>query len=103
MNTTIQSYPTTIKNSIVVTSDEFGTTYTSNLTTIQVTTIINGINSIKNIMDSRRIGDVNFYNNSRSIVDDYNSVKQFANPGQSETYLINNYIGTDKLKSRINS
>jgi hypothetical protein len=102
-NSSIQSYPATIRTSILVSSDEFGTTYSSNLSPSQSTTIINGMNSIINIMDSHRNNDVNFYNNCRTIVNEYNMLTQLSEPGQSETYLINNYIGTDKLKSRLNS
>jgi len=103
MNTSISSYSSTMTHSILATSDEFGTTYSSNLTPTQITTITSGLNSIKNVMDTRRTNDVNFYNNSRAIVNEYNILKQFSNPGQSEIYLLNNYIGTEKLKSRINS
>lgn len=103
MNTSISGYSSTITYSILATGDEFGTTYSSNLTPTQVTTIITGLESIRNIMDTRRTNDVNFHNNCRAIVNDYNTLKLFSTPGQSESYLFNNYIGSDKLKSRINS
>ena len=103
MNTSISGYKTTIQTSILVTSDEFGTTYSSNLTPTQITTINSNLNSIRNVMDTRRTNDVNFFNNSRNIVNEYNMLSEFGTPGQSEKYLINNFIGTDKLKSRINS
>jgi hypothetical protein len=94
---TISNYANTIANSI-----NHGT-YTTNLTTIQINTIQQEMNTITNLMNSRRTSDVNFYYNSRAIVDNYNTLKQFSTPGQSESYLYNNYIGTDKLKTRINS
>jgi len=94
---TISNYANTIANSI-----NHGT-YTTNLTTIQINTIQQEMNTITNLMNSRRTSDVNFYYNSRAIVNDYNNLKQFSAPGQSESYLYNNYIGTDKLKTRINS
>lgn len=107
MNTAISSYSSNISYSLSLTTvgtppDDY-TTYTSNLTPTQVTTIVTGIDSIRNIMDTRRTNDVNFHNNCRAIVNDYNTLKLFSTPGQSETYLFNNYIGSDKLKSRINS
>ena len=107
MNTAISGYSANIANSISLTTvgtppDDY-TSYTSNLTSIQISTVTAGLNSIKNLMDTRRTSDVNFYNNSRAIVSDYTVLNQFSNPGQTEKYLINNYIGTDKLKSRINS
>ena len=65
--------------------------------------IIGNINVIVNLMNNRRNGDVNFYYNSQDIVSNYNQLKQFSSPGQTELYILNNYIGTDKLKTRINS
>ena len=103
---TISTYANTIRHSISSSSDGGEPpviTYSSNLTPTQITTIVNNLNSTVNLMDSRRNGDVNFYYNSQSIVHDFNQLKQFTNPGQTELYLINNYIGTDKLKTRINS
>jgi hypothetical protein len=107
MNTSISTYSANIANSISLSTfgtppDEY-TSYTSNLTPTQISTVTAGLNSIINVMDTRRTSDVNFYNNSRAIVNDYSTLNQFSNPGQSEKYLINNFIGTDKLKSRINS
>lgn len=93
---TIKNYANTIANSINV------STHTTNLTSIQINTIQQGMNVATDLMNSRRTADVNFYYNSQSIVDDYNTLKQFSNPGQSESYLLNNFNGTDKLKSRIN-
>jgi hypothetical protein len=94
---TIKDYANTIANSINHSSN------TTNLTPIQINTIQQGMNTATDLMNSRRTADVTFYYNSRAIVDDYNTMKQFSNPGQSELDLFNNYIGTEKLKSRINS
>ena len=47
--------------------------------------------------------DVLFFNNSKNIVTQYNTVRQFSNMGQSETDLILNYIGTPKIISRLTS
>jgi hypothetical protein len=103
---TIIAYANTIANSISSSSDGGEpptTTYSSNLTSNQISTIANNINVIVNLMNNRRNGDVNFYYNSQNIVSNYNQLKQFSSPGQTELYILNNYIGTDKLKTRINS
>ena len=108
-NTSIQTYPSLVANSINVTTsvdpETFETTYsyTTNLTPTQVSTMVNGLQPIADLMNGRRTSDVTFYNNSRAVVDDYNKVDQFSSIGQTESYLFNNYIGSDKLKSRINS
>ena len=102
---TIKDYANTIANSISSSTggDPPITTYSSNLTSIQISTIQQGMNVATDLMNSRRTSDVNFFYNSQAIVSDYNTLKQFNTPGQSEVYLINNFVGTDKLKTRINS
>ena len=108
-NTTIQTYRGLVANSINVTTtvdpETFETTYsyTTNLTPTQVSTMVNGLQPIADLMNGRRTSDVTFYNNSRAVIDDYNKVDQFSSIGQTESQLFNNYIGSDKLKSRINS
>ena len=94
---TIKDYANTIANSI-----NHGT-LTTNLTPTQFSTIQYQMNVATDLMNSRRTSDVNFFYNSQAIVSDYNTLKQFNTPGQSEVYLINNFVGTDKLKTRINS
>lgn len=108
-NTSIQTYGGLVANSINVsttTDPDTGlpvSSYTTNLTPTQVSTMINTLQSTVDLMDGRRTSDVTFYNNSRAVIDDYNKVDQFSTLGQTETQLLNNYIGSDKLKSRINS
>jgi hypothetical protein len=52
-------------------------------------------------MDTRKLHDENFYTNSKTLMDDFAKVRQFSSMGQSQTALIENYIGTDKLITRI--
>jgi len=61
------------------------------------------LSSINNEMWNRRQQDIGFFNNTRSVIERYNNVSQFNNIGQTETDLIMNHIGTDKIKSRLNS
>ena len=44
--------------------------------------------------------DIAFFTNSRAVVDDYNAIKGFSKMGQTEIYLTENLIGSDKLLSR---
>ena len=97
---TISAYPTTIINSI--STDGLGN-YSSNLTSTQISTISTNLQSFANFMDARRTSDVNFYNNCQAIAADYNTLKQFSNPGQTESDLLLNHIGSPKLLSRLNS
>lgn len=101
---TISSYPTTISSSIYSTSDGLGGyTYTTSLTPTQITTIANNLQSYADVMNARRTADVSFYNNCQAIAADYNTLKQFSNPGQTESDLLLNHIGSAKLLSRLNS
>lgn len=106
---TISTYSTLISNSISssTTVDPgtglSSTTYSSNLTSTQISTISNTLQSFVDFMTARRTGDVNFYNNCQAIASDYNTLKQFSNPGQTETDLLTNHIGSAKLLSRLSS
>ena len=97
--TTIQNYANTVANSIYTQTGN----YYSNLTSTQVSTISSKLIEITTFMNTKNTADVNFYINSQAVLADYNSLKGFSNMGQTQEDLINNYIGTPKLLSRINS
>jgi hypothetical protein len=75
----------------------------NNLTSTQITKILADISSANTLLFSRQAADVTYYTKLRTFVDNYNSVKKFTNMGETETYLVNNFVGTDKIKQRINS
>jgi hypothetical protein len=75
----------------------------NNLTQPQITQILTSISNANTLLFSRQTADVTYYTNLRTFVDKYNSVKKFTNMGETETYLVNNFVGTDKIKERINS
>jgi hypothetical protein len=92
---TIITYPTIILNSI--------SANTTNLSPSIITLYMNKLIEISSFMDTRRNADVNFYTNSQAVISDYHTVKQFNKMGATHTYLVDNLIGTDKLKTRLNS
>lgn len=75
----------------------------NNLTQAQISQILSDISNTNTLLITRQNADVTYYTNLRSFVDKYNSVKKFSNMGETETYLVNNFVGTDKIKERINS
>jgi len=77
------------------------TVHTSNLTGTQISTIVTHINNLKNYMRNRQIADVDYYSNVKYFVDAYNKTKKLNNLGETERYLVQNFIGTDKAKTRI--
>ena len=102
--TAISGYPTTINNSIYYETDPIDPliqTKKSNLSSGIITTISNKLNEISTYMSTKQSSDVNFFNNSKSIVGEMNSVKKLSNMGSTEKYLAQTLIGTDKLKARI--
>mgnify|MGYP003349892806 CR=1 FL=1 len=78
-------------------------TATSNLSPSQISEIENGISTVNGLLYDRYTGDITYYANLKGFVDKYNITKQFVNMGETETYFVNNFIGTPKLLSRINS
>jgi hypothetical protein len=104
----IQNYVILIQNSLNTEEiiDEGGntiTTTTSNLTPSQISDIETGLLNTNTLLYDRQTGDVTYYTNLRAFVDKYNTTKKFTNMGETETYLVNNFVGTDKIKERINS
>ena len=75
----------------------------NNLTEAQISQILFDISNTNTLLVTRQAADVTYYTNLRSFVDEYNSVKKFTNMGETETYLVNNFVGTAKIKERINS
>lgn len=83
-------------------SDGMGNTYTS-ISLANAQNAYAAFSSMNNELWNRRQQDIDFFTNTRTVMDRYNQVGQFNNIGQTENDLIMNYIGTDKLKSRLNS
>jgi hypothetical protein len=74
--------------------------WSSNMSPAKIAQITSNILAMNAFVISSRTQDVNFYYNSKSVMQDYNSVKGFTKPGDSEKYLYD-MIASDKLKERI--
>ena len=77
--------------------------YTSNVSLHVATQLSGAFGNTVNLMQTRETADVTFYVNLKTFTSNYNSTKQFTNMGDTEKLLVNNYIGTPKVISRINS
>jgi hypothetical protein len=102
----VTGYPSLISNSISTNSylDGNGDTVTelvSNLTPTQISTIVSNVGALGNTMDTRRIHDENFYTNSNTVVANARKIKSFMSLGSSEKNIINDYIGTERLKNNL--
>jgi hypothetical protein len=101
---TMSTYANTINSSITISGsgsemDPF--IRISNLTYNVVNAIATTANTANSIFYDRRKHDEQFYKNSIDVLNDYKKVRGIGNSGQSENYLIKNYIGSDKLLSRL--
>ena len=94
----LSTYANTINSSISYTPN-----VTSNITLTQVNTIYAMIANTVSLMDTRRTHDETFFTNMKTMVSDYQQTRQFSNMGESETALVNNYTGSSKILTRINS
>jgi hypothetical protein len=95
---TIQTYSNTINASIDVTPNG-----NSNLTLSQANTLYSGISDMVTFIDTRRTHDETFFTNMKTMVSDYQKTRQFTNMGSAETEMLNNYTGSSKILTRINS
>jgi hypothetical protein len=97
----------TVRNSIRVATVTEGdppvttTVNVSNLSANVFTTISANVTAANTLLSTRRLHDWNFYRNSLNILDDYNKVNSLGRVGNTQKYLINNLIGTDKYKNSL--
>lgn len=75
--------------------------YVSNLTNQQITSVYNNVSSLYTLVNSRRLHDWNFFQNSLDVLTDVSMVNRFSAVGNLQKTLINDYIGTQKLKNII--
>lgn len=98
---TLISYVTVINNS--VTTNTTSGIRTSNLTTIQANTITTYITNTNDFLTTRQLHDRTFFQNSKDIINAFANCKDLKNFGETEKYLINNFIGTPELINIINT
>jgi hypothetical protein len=77
------------------------TTIVSNLSLSLITSLTANVAAANTLLSTRRLHDWNFYRNSLNILDDYNKVNSLGRVGNTQKYLINNLIGTDKYKNNV--
>jgi len=80
-----------------------GTPNTSSFTLAQTQALQSTVSSISSLMSTYPAQDNAFFTNVKAVISDYSIVSPLGSLGSSEKTLVNNYIGTEKLKTRINS
>ena len=94
----------TVRNSIrleVIGGETPTSSNISNLSANLITTITSNVVAANTLLSTRRLHDWNFYRNSLNILDDYNKVNSLGRVGNTQKYLINNLVGTDKYKNNV--
>jgi uncharacterized membrane protein len=102
--TIAQNYANTIN--VTTTDDGLGgtiTTYSSYISLANAQILADTANSIHTMMTTYRTQDTEFFTNSKAVMESYSKVSGFSRLGQTETDLIMNHIGSDKLKTRLSS
>lgn len=101
---TLLTYPSVIQHSINVwTDDSLNTYYSSNLSPTIIAEVVSLMNDVESIYVDYPAADVATYNTYRTIQSEVNTHRLLSSRGQTEEHLIQNLIGTDKLKTRLNS
>lgn len=99
--TTASALSIVLNNSI--TFNPFGNTYSSNISLSNAQALSNAYYNLYITMTNYRNQDNTFFQNSSYVLNDFNKVRAFSTMGQTENYLITNYIGSPKLLSRLQS
>jgi hypothetical protein len=73
----------------------------SNITLANALALSNSVIEINNKMISTVTNDTNFFYNTRTVTTDLTEVRQFDKMGATQTTIIMDYIGTEKIKSRL--
>lgn len=94
-NATLQSNMTILNNS------KNSGTGISNVSSNTMNSIVLDVQTMNSYIASCRTSDWAFYKQSIQILNDYNKVSKFDNMGNTQSYLVNNLIGTDRLKSNL--
>lgn len=90
---------TVVNNKITLTNSYNGST--SNVSNSTLITIRSNLENINTFMYTRRTSDWNFFKKQKEVLSDYYLISKFNSFGNTENYLIQNYIGTDFLKNSL--
>lgn len=94
----VESFQTTLRTEV---DPELGSITTSNITILDADALLTTVQSANTLLNGTVQSDVLFYNTAKSIVEDYSKISRFSNFSPLKLYLINNYVGAEKLKSKL--
>jgi|694.fasta_scaffold60560_4 hypothetical protein len=95
-------YAAIVQNSITISTDEYGsTTKSSNLSSSIKTTLNTLMVNLNTFLSTRQTHDVNFFTKLKQTNEKLQEVGRFRNLGNSESALLTDHVGSDKLLTRI--
>lgn len=103
VNDQLESNNTILINDFITLNNSIDMTGNSTLSGAAVNLIISHIDTANNLISTRKNHDVQFFRNSAQVLNDFSDVAEFSNMGQLDTNLVDKYIGSDKLLTRLNS
>jgi len=86
-----------------ITYDFITNTYITSISTANALALQNVVSTANFVMYYYPQQDSQFFQNSANVIHDYNKLSGLNNLGQSQNFLLNNYIGTPALKAHLNS
>jgi len=100
INTELTSNNSIVSNDYILLTNSYNGS-TSNISNSAMITIRNHLETVNTLMYTQRTVDWDFFKKQKQILDDYYFVSRFNSVGNTESYLIKNYIGTDFLKNNL--
>jgi len=102
-NSDVLSYVTEINNNTTYGGGFPFNSNTCSLSAARLEQMNTALNVMKDYLYERRYGDYFFYQTALQTIHDYSFVTKFSSMSNTQTYLINNYIGTESLKTKISA
>lgn len=93
--------PTTSDSTTITSDSSTITSDAGGLSVVEINTLKNEIDNFNTFLYDRWTHDWTFYESSNKLIDDYTKVTNLSNIGTTQKYLIDNYIGTEKIKTDI--
>ena len=75
--------------------------YSSNLSSTRLTQIVNLLNDTSNLMSTRIQHDINFFGKIVQLSNNYFEISRYSGFGDIESYLVENYVGTQTLIDKL--
>jgi hypothetical protein len=101
INTELTANSVMLYNDLLTLQDSIDIGGNSTISLTQYNSIVANVTSVTNYTNLRRTSDWSFYTNARTMVMNSITLGKFDNMGNTQSYLIENLIGTDRLKQNL--